>query len=77
MAFLKRNTYHVTALHITTADWGRLYKLLNVLLDANICSLAMITVKTLIVSLIGAAILKSGHPAWATLPQAHNKIIAD
>ena len=27
---------------VTTADWGRLYKLLYVVLDASICSLAMI-----------------------------------
>ena len=28
---------------ITTADWGRLYKLLGVLLDASICSPVMIS----------------------------------
>ena len=28
-----------THCHYTTADWGRLYKLLDVLLDASICSL--------------------------------------
>ena len=28
---------------ITTADWGRCYKLLYVLLDASICSLTMIS----------------------------------
>ena len=38
--------------HGYQVDWGRLYKLLDVLLDASICSLGM----------IGTAILKSGHP---------------
>ena len=58
---------------ITTADWGRLYKLLDVLLDASICSLAMsIAVKTLI-HWLEPTILKSSHPA--TLPRAHNRVV--
>ena len=37
--------FKVVTIHIaiTTADWGRLYKLLDVLLDASICSLVMIS----------------------------------
>ena len=36
--------FKIVILHIpiTTADWGRLYKLLDVLLDPRICSLSMI-----------------------------------
>ena len=33
----------ITTHCFTTADWGRLYKLLDVLLDTSICSLAMIS----------------------------------
>ena len=48
-----------------TADWGRVYKLLDVLLDASIWSLAMNRAVT----------LKLGHPyIWTTLPQAHNSL---
>ena len=48
-----------------TADWGRLYKLFDVLLDASISSLAMI-LRENTNTLIGAAILNSGHPyIWA------------
>ena len=47
---------------------GRRYKLLDVLLDASICLLSMISPWKRYI-LIGAAILKSGLPfIWATLP---------
>ena len=48
---------------VAIADWGRLYKLLYKVLDASICSPGDdITVKTLYITLIGAAILFSFHP---------------
>ena len=50
---------------ITTADWGRLCRLLYVLLDVNICSWAMISPCNAN-TLIGATISFSGHPyTWA------------
>ena len=54
-------TLHIA---ITTVDWGRLYKLLYVLSDARICSMAMCKCNTL----IEAAILFLSHPYLATLP---------
>ena len=45
---------------ITTVDWGKPFKLLCVLLDASICSLAKVYRKNAN-TLIGAAILKSGY----------------
>ena len=35
--------FEIDALLLLHADWGRLYKLLDALLDASICSLAMIS----------------------------------
>ena len=57
-------TVHIA---ITTADWARLYKLLYVLLDVRICFLATISLcKQNTNTLIGTAILFSGHPyIWA------------
>ena len=52
---------------------NRLYKLLYVVLDASICSPAMISPCINANTLIGAAILKSGHPyIWTMLPRANN-----
>ena len=57
---------------IITADWGMFYKLLDVLLDMSITSPAMTSCENAN-TVIGAAILKSGHPyKWVTLPRVHN-----
>ena len=61
LATLKIVTTHCS---ITTADWGKLYKLLYVLEYTNICSLAMTPPYTHVNAntLIGAAILFLGYP---------------
>ena len=52
--------FKVAPIHIanTTAGWGKLYKRLNVFLNMSICSLALAMILN---TLIGAAILFSGH----------------
>ena len=56
---------------ITTADWGRLYKLLDVLLYASICSLAMPWYRR--ENADWSRHLEIEPPyIWATLPRAHN-----
>ena len=58
-----KNGYY-TCCYYYTADWGRHYKLLNVLLDASIWSLAM-----------NRAYLEIGPPyIWTTLPRALNSL---
>ena len=59
-----QNSYY-RDIAITTADWDRFYKLLDVCTFRYRCENGN--------TLIGAAILKSGHPyIWATLLRAHN-----